>query len=175
MRAFSIIALCLLGGLIASCTNLPRSVADPTIASSADPHVLEKGILEYVNNLRAGRKLRKLATSKRLNQLARSYSKSMAQTGRFEHSDINGNRLEHRLSAAGITDWTMAGENLAKTVNANKPGQESVRGWQLSPGHSENLFNADYDTAGTGVYLSGDTVYVTQIYLKTDSTGQLRK
>ncbi len=157
----------LAGGLwLSGCSSADFKTEQVKPASTAN---MPEAILEEVNRLRANRKLQPLKNDPELSALALSYSKQMARTNHFDHSDVNGKRLENRLEAAGITSWTMAGENLAKTINAPEPAKEATRGWQLSQGHSENLYNADYDYAGTGVYFKNNECYITQIYMKKSS------
>ena len=70
---------------------------------------------------------------------ARGHSADMAQKNYFSHTSQDGRTAGQRITAAGY-NWSTFGENIAA-------GQTSVQqvmtGWINSPGHCQNLMNAN--------------------------------
>jgi uncharacterized protein YkwD len=126
---------------------------------------LEVQCLNEVNRLRQSHRLVPLAFSENLLQVARSYSRRMAEEKFFSHSDPEGRSVRERVNEANIK-WRMVGENLALSNGYINPVAISLRGWMDSPGHRRNLLDPDWRHTAIGVWISANgTVYFTEIFL----------
>ena len=126
---------------------------------------LEVQCLNEVNRLRQSHRLVPLEFSENLLQVARSYSRRMAEEKFFSHSDPEGRSVRERVNEANIK-WRMVGENLALSNGYINPVAISLRGWMDSPGHRRNLLDPDWRHTAIGVWISADgTVYFTEIFL----------
>ena len=126
---------------------------------------LEVQCLNEVNRLRQSHRLVPLVFSENLLQVARSYSRRMAEEKFFSHNDPEGRSVRERVTEANIK-WRMVGENLAFSNGYINPVAISLRGWMDSPGHRRNLLDPDWRHTAIGVWISADgTVYFTEIFL----------
>jgi uncharacterized protein YkwD len=111
-----------------------------------------------------------LADDARLADAAIDYAAELARTRRLTHESETPDRrtLDQRLAAAGMTDWTLIGENLAMTSTSGAELPERVvRMWLDSPGHRRNLLNGEFTLSGIGIARTGDGHwYVTQVYAR---------
>jgi len=127
---------------------------------------LERECFDEVNRVREGYGLDPLELSEELLEVARYYSRRMAEENFFSHVDPEGQTVRQRVSRAGIR-WRVLGENLAFTNGYINPVAVSVRGWMESPGHRRNILEADYRHAAIGAWISKDgTVYFTEIFMR---------
>jgi uncharacterized protein YkwD len=127
---------------------------------------LEQRCLTEVNRLRELRGLDRLALSEELLEIARYYSRRMAEEKFFSHTDPEGRTVRQRVSDAGIT-WRVLGENLAYSNGYSNPVAASMNGWMDSESHRRNILDPSYRKTAVGVWISGDgTVYFTEIFLK---------
>ena len=126
---------------------------------------LEVQCLNEINRVRQGHKLAPLAFSEVLLQVARGYSRRMAEENFFSHNDPEGRSVRERVNEARIK-WRMVGENLASSNGYINPVATSMRGWMDSPGHRRNILYPDWRHTAIGVWISADgTVYFTEIFL----------
>ena len=102
-------------------------------------------------------------------QLARDYSKVMADNNYVGHVDPDGNNVWDRLEAIGI-DWASCAENAARGTT---DGVDSYSGWVTSSGHRANLLNDWVTRLGVGSYCkrgsTGFTLYWTQVFYDPQS------
>ncbi|HKG22958.1 MAG TPA: CAP domain-containing protein [Blastocatellia bacterium] len=127
---------------------------------------LESQCFDEVNRLREGYGLAALEFSGELLEVARYYSRRMAEENFFSHVDPEGHTVRQRVSGAGIS-WRVLGENLAFTNGYINPVAVSVKGWMESPGHRKNILDGSYRQAAIGAWISKDgTVYFTEIFLR---------
>lgn len=125
---------------------------------------LERGIFLESNELRASRRQTVLVWDDRLSQLARRYSKDMADRRFFSHIDPDGRNVRERLWAAGVS-FKSAGENLAKITGPLVPA-EVLSAWVQSRYHRQTLLTPRYRKTGIGISrTAGGDYYVTQIFL----------
>lgn len=96
-------------------------------------------------------------------RVARQHSQAMRDQGFFGHKGPNG-ALGARLRAAGIP-FSSAGENLAKLTSVPNPAGEAHRQFMNSPGHRDVMLDSRFRVAGVGVARSGDTYWLTQVYV----------
>jgi uncharacterized protein YkwD len=126
----------------------------------------ETACFEEVNRLREARRLKPYRYSDRLAELARSYSRRMAEEGFFSHIDPEGGTIDVRVSRAGIK-WYGVAENLAYTNGYVNPVAVALRGWMNSETHRRNILDVEYRESAVGVWISRDgTVYFTEIFLR---------
>jgi uncharacterized protein YkwD len=91
-----------------------------------------------------------LSMQPQLREAARLHSQDMGERDYFSHDSPdgpNGDDLLERVEAAGYTNWSFIGENIAA-------GQDSpddiMDGWMDSPGHCSNIMNPDFTQIGIG-------------------------
>ena len=127
---------------------------------------LEQECLTEVNRHRETRGLNSLELSEELLEIARYYSRRMAEEKFFSHTDPQGRTVRQRVSEAGIT-WRVLGENLAYSSGYTNPVAASMNGWMDSEGHRRNILDPTYRKTAIGVWIGADgTVFFTEIFLK---------
>jgi uncharacterized protein YkwD len=133
---------------------------------------LEAQVLGQINSLRAGRNLRPLRFSKRLNAAADAHSQAMARRGFFAHDSADGTtfwkRVQRYYPQGRYRLWAV-GENLLWSSPSVDPGG-AMRMWMGSPPHRANLLtsrwreiglSAVHVTAAPGVYGGREVTIVT--------------
>jgi uncharacterized repeat protein (TIGR02543 family) len=130
----------------------------------------EQLIIVLVNGERQQSGLPALSEDALLMSLAWEHSTSMVENNFFGHQRYPGERSLSYNQPPG----TIRGENLAMIPTRRTiPGpylslQEvcewAVSAWMASPGHSANILEPRYTKTGVGVRLSGDYLYITQIF-----------
>lgn len=96
--------------------------------------------------------------------VARAHSEAMRDHGFFGHNGPSGG-IGARLRAAGIS-FTSAGENLAKLSSVPNPAGEAHSQFMASAEHRDIILDSRFRLAGVGVARSGDTYWLTQIYIR---------
>ena len=89
----------------------------------------------------------------------------MAAQNFFSHTGADGSTLDKRVDAGGISYWVV-GENLFTSTNIPQPVPAAVEGWMKSPGHRENILRPVFRETGVGVWRTGNTYYITQLFLR---------
>ena len=144
----------------------PREWIAPPGHTIEEIETIERDCFNAVNKEREGRGLRALALDPDLLEVARTYSRRMAEHGFFAHKDPDGNTVLQRAANAGIR-WHMLGENLAFERGYVSPTAITIRGWMESPGHRENILEPRFALSAIGVWMSSnDTVYFTELFMK---------
>jgi uncharacterized protein YkwD len=140
-------------------------VAEPAPHSS-DPKEIEKQMLDLMDRDRTANGLLPLVRDGRLSQVARAYSREMAEIGDIGHfSQRSGNAVD-RVRRGGIAPMpTVVAENVGRGYSAT----DAERGFMSSPGHRENILGRQVTHVGVGVALGkreGNTtpIFVTQIF-----------
>lgn len=141
-----------------------RSTPQPA-AQSAKTAQIETAIRQQINQVRQQNGLTALKPNERLASVARNYSQQMAAKNFFSHTGADGSTLVQRVKAGGISYW-IVGENLFKSTNIPNPVPVAVEGWMKSPGHRENILRPAFTETGVGVWQTGSTYYVTQLFLR---------
>jgi len=147
----------------------PREAVDPRTQMAE----LEQRIFELVQDERhkIDPNAKPLALDSELIGVARAHSDDMAVKNYFAHKSPTG------VSSADIImdkdeKWQgLLGENLAAQhfnvgydVDIDVFAHRFVESWLESPSHKENLAFAAYDKTGVGAAVSGDTIYVTELF-----------
>jgi len=147
---------------------------------------LETALVESVDARRRVNGRAPLARDPRLDAVARDHSEAMARAARLSHWSRDGGTVQTRLRAAGHRHWSRVGENIAvasaakyrtsdqtgryRTVGCHEPrmlARELVAGWDLSPGHRDNMLDAGFSHIGSGAaYDPGsERIYVTHVFV----------
>jgi uncharacterized protein YkwD len=127
---------------------------------------MEQQCLDEVNRLRRASGLRSLDFSPELLQVARDYSRRMAEEKFFSHVDPGGQSVKQRIERSNIR-WRMVGENLASVNGYINPVAASLHGWMESPGHRSNILDPGFRLSAVGVWITTNgTVYFTEIFLR---------
>ena len=163
--------------LILFAVAMPTALAQQSRSSAPGirPADLERLVHERINNERVDRKLSALGLDRRLSAIARAHSEDMARRNFFSHVNPDGEDPTARGAHAGYECHKEFGravrEGLAENLfQASLPRRmdeivrASVRGWMNSSGHRRNILEKGYDRTGLGVAISGNTIYITQLF-----------
>lgn len=129
------------------------------------PEEFEGKILELTNKVRRENALRPVQYEKGLTELARLQSRNMSKYKFFAHKDQEGlDVLGRQEKYYPQLMQLLIGENLAKVSGSvEKITPESiVKGWMNSPGHRANILKPEFTHLGVGVFIKGETLWVTQ-------------
>lgn len=129
---------------------------------------MEAAVRQGINEIREQKGLNALDNNEKLAQVARNYSRQMARDNFFSHTGSDGSTLETRVHAGRIFYWVV-GENLFKSTNISEPVPVAVQGWMKSPGHRENILRPVFAETGVGVWKTGNTYYITQLFMRSPS------
>ncbi len=142
------------GMLAAAAAAALLLASSPTSASTSQ----ESDFVSRINAERSSRGLRTLTVKSDLVAVARDWSERMAAAGAISH-DPN--------LASKVSGWTMLGDNVGKG-----PTVSSIqKAFMESPTHRDIILEGDFNQVGVGVYQSGSTLYVTQIFARRSSGG----
>ena len=142
------------GMLAAAAAAALLLASSPTSASTSQ----ESDFVSRINSERSSRGLRTLTVKSDLVAVARDWSERMAAEGAISH-DPN--------LASKVSGWTMLGDNVGKG-----PTVSSIqKAFMESPTHRDIILEGDFNQVGVGVYQSGSTLYVTQIFARRSSGG----
>lgn len=158
----AVVLLVLLVLPVAACSG-----SSPTAPGQGGPSgfAVEGSSYARVNEARRGDGKPELLLDPVLSEVARLYSRRMRDEGFFGHEDGVGNGLRNRLAAAGI-GFTIAGENLAYVENASDPAARAHQMLMANAAHRANILDGRYTEIGIGVAQSGDTYWITQVFLR---------
>lgn len=138
----------------------------PTDRTLREIAALEKECLQQVNLVRQAHGLFTLDFDSELLEVARAYSRRMAEERFFAHEDPEGRTVRQRVNRAGIK-WQMIGENLAYSNGYLSPVAASLHGWMESEPHKRNMLDPEFRETAIGAWISSNgTVYFTEIFLK---------
>jgi uncharacterized protein YkwD len=116
-------------------------------------------------------KARPLAIDPELSQVARARANDMAAQNYLAHAAPNGDTSATLLMKQDEQWQGLLGENLAAQHYTKQAGvavedfaRRFLDEWLKSPPHKENMVFANYDHAGVGAAVNGDTVYVAVLF-----------
>lgn len=127
---------------------------------------MEQDVHRQINGIRQRQGFTPLRYNNQLAEVARNYSRQMAEQRFFAHVSPQGETLSDRVKAAGIF-YFIVGENLFTSTNIPQPERSAVQGWMDSPGHRENILRAEFRETGVGVWRRGNTYYFTQLFMRS--------
>ena len=110
-----------------------------------------------------------LALDSELVDIARRRSEDMAEKNSFadgDPRDVSATRLMDKdAQFQGLLGENIAAQHYnANGIDVESFAQRFVQTWLASASHKENLSFADYNRTGIGAAISGDTVYVTELF-----------
>lgn len=140
----------------------PLPFVAPESAKIAD---MEAAVRQGINKVRQQNGLQPLQNNEKLTQVARNYSRQMAEKNFFSHTGADGSTLQDRVRAGRISYW-MVGENLFTSKNVPQPVPAAIKGWMNSPGHRANILRPVFRETGIGIWRVGNTYYITQLFLR---------
>lgn len=148
------------------CLLIGCSGSSSTTSPAAGQAELEHGSYQLVNAERteAGVSPR-LTRDAALDDIARQFSQSMRDEGFFSHVTPTGKTLRSRLAKEGYS-FLVAGENIARVTNSPDPAAYAHSLLMDNPGHRGNILGPKFQRLGVGVAIDGQTVWITQIYVR---------
>jgi uncharacterized protein YkwD len=178
------IIILLAAALLAGCAALPDGGAVKTVAGPAapappppDPQTqmapLETRIAVLVEEAREklDPSARKLVLDAELSRIARERAEDMAAKNYLAHAAPDGQTSASLLVAEDSKFQGLLGENLAAQHYLKQSGVDVdifahrfLDTWMASPPHRDNLAWPQYDRAGVGAAVNGDTVYVAFLF-----------
>ena len=116
--------------------------------------------MDNVNSARRSARLATVKADSAAAAKAQAWAQHMARTGVLEHTG-GGTKLD----TSGVTGWCRYGENVGKG-----PSLQGVHdAFMASPPHKANILGG-WHRIGTGVYKSGRTYWVVEIFLRNSGT-----
>ncbi len=157
------LALLALGVLAVACSGgASDGPSAPTAASESE---VEFQSFQLVNSARRENGVQpQLVFDQLTSSVARAHSEAMRDSGFFGHDGPDGS-LSQRLRAAGVS-YSAAGENVAKVVSRPDPAASAHAEFLASPVHRGNILSGEWRLAGVGVARSGDSYWLTQIFIR---------
>ena len=159
-----LLALAVLGLLAAACGGGggPDSPTTPLGTTVAE---VEFESFQLANAARSESNVQpQLNLDEAIARVARAHSESMRDNDFFGHQGPDGG-MRARLRAAGIP-FSVAGENLAMLSSVPNPAGQAHSQFMSSPEHRDVMLDPRFRLAGVGVARSGNTYWLTQIYIR---------
>lgn len=139
-----------------------------TAQTAADHADLEKRMVELINVEREARGIPPLELHAGLSDVAREYSRKMAETGRVDHE--RDRPVEERIRTV-LPNTCMFAENVSKNTSVDY----ALSDLMTSEGHRDNLLNPSYVRVGIGIVRSEDDyLYITQEFSRPCEPRRLR-
>jgi uncharacterized protein YkwD len=157
----------------AACASQTAMAPPPPPDPKTQMAALELRIFDLVQNERQkiDPKAKTLSLDSELVGVARRRSEDMAAKNYMAHQGPDGQTSASVLMDEDSDFQGLLGENIAAQhftkqggVDVEAFAQRFVKTWLDSADHKENLSFAAYDRSGVGAAVSGDTVYVTQLF-----------
>lgn len=132
---------------------------------------IEEYIIELTNEEREKKSLPPLEYNSTMRHYAIIKGEDMVRNDYFAHEDLSGNFMSYYIEKDGVK-YSSWGENLSwnsgyNFKNSYEAAQFFVKGWMDSPGHKENILNANFQEIGVGVINSGNEYFgIQQFYTK---------
>jgi uncharacterized protein YkwD len=142
------------------------AVEAPVAPLTTDPAQVERQLLELLDRDRGAAGLPPLARDARLAQIARRYSREMAETAEVAHISPRTGSVIDRVRGAGVTPApTILAENVGSALSA----ADAERAFMGSPGHRDNILHREVTHVGVGVAAGKGqgglvSLYFTQIF-----------
>lgn len=131
--------------------NPPAGSSQSHYAVLADHSGIQAALLHETNAYRASRGLAPLSSHHMLDNVAQSWSETMASQ-----------RHHPSYVASYPSSWRKAAENVG-TFNQSVAARDMLQAWLNSPSHRQNVENPDFTHVGVGWATSSDgSVYATQ-------------
>lgn len=125
---------------------------------------LESVLHITINDIRDAQGLRRLTRDPALDAVARAHSQDMAARHYLAHQTPEGLNPPDRMKRAGVTGYTLAGENVGTTSRLD-PNREIVVAWMDSTAHRDNILAPVFNMTGIGIARAADgSFFYTQLY-----------
>ncbi len=158
--------------VLAACATAPKAPPPPpdpkTMMGALETRI---AILVEEQRHRLDAKAKALAIDPELSKIARERAADMAAKNYLAHSAPDGATSASLLMAQDAKWQGLLGENLAAQhytrqsgVDVNAFAQRFLDEWMKSPAHRDNMAFINYDHAGVGAAVNGDTVYVALLF-----------
>src|SRR5258708_1935110 len=170
-------AFFLFAALVLSACAISTPPGPPTGPPPPDPRTqmgaLETRIAALVEDQRQklDPQARPLAIDPELSRIARARASDMAAKNYLAHAAPNGDTSASLLMKQDAQWQGLLGENLAAQhytkeggVTVEEFAQRFLDEWLKGPPHRDNMIFANYDHAGVGAAVNGDTVYVALLF-----------
>jgi len=136
------------------------------VAAPLEPNAIERRAFEQTNIVRVKNGLPPFVWDADVCRMARNHSESMSRRGFFSHMTPDGLRLRDRARVAGISQFSVLGENIAYNQGYEDPGAFAVERWMLSPKHRANILSSEFRAMAIGSFVAPDgSVYLTQTFI----------
>jgi len=142
----------------------PEKTEDPSIFLN------ENKIIEWTNVQREKQGLNRLKENPKLNEMAKLKVEDMFKNQYFEHDSPEGIGVKNLAEDVNYQFLTV-GENLA--MGNFKSDKDLVEAWMASPGHRENILNANYQEIGVAIkkdFFEGKLVWMAVQHFGTHLT-----
>jgi uncharacterized protein YkwD len=152
-------------GLSPGSVDTAPEATSPPAATGEGEEAIAGALFERVNDERRERGLEPVEWDEQLAELAREWSREMADIG-LQHRELDQGLIPDRLDG-----FVGVGENIFSATAAVPAGQAHV-GWMESDSHRANLLSPNWDRLGVGVYCAPDgRVFATQNFGRTAQAG----
>lgn len=132
----------------------PAGSSQGHYAALADHSGIQAALLHETNAYRASRGLAPLSSHHMLDNVAQSWSETMASQHHLRHNPA--------YVAGYPSSWRKAAENVG-TFNEAVAARDMLQAWLNSPSHRRNVESPDFTHVGVGWATSSDgSVYATQ-------------
>ena len=150
--------------------NLNNAIATEAPKDGTFEEQINNEVFRLINIERKKANLSPLVWSDQILKYSTEKSKDMAQNNYFSHSDLNGKYTYNYMLADGISFNTWAENIITSNNNSNVSSiaQDMVNRWMNSPGHKSNILNSNVNASAVGVFIKGNVIYGTQIFLKNN-------
>lgn len=163
----------------------PDRTATPTTSSEGSTRIdterAEQLILEQTSAVRRNHGLSILSSGDTATRFAEQHSRDMGVHNYYAHRGPNGvsamERMERISAACGSTASEnihlapltsrvriYGGEEIVNIYDESELAKYAVQGWMNSPGHRDNMLDERWSTAGVGVYVANENVYMTIVF-----------
>jgi uncharacterized protein YkwD len=137
------------------------TMAESTAPRTIDSALAETQLLDLLDRDRKAKGLPALVHDPRLAQIARRYSREMAESGEVAHYSSRTGSVVDRVAAAGIAPApTSIAENVGNALSA----ADAEHGFMASPGHRDNILNRTLTHVGIGAAVGHETGGVVSLY-----------
>ena len=118
----------------------------------------EKTILEMINEERINKGLEPLSINEKLQKAARQHSVDMACKNYFNHTDLDGNSYDERVTEQGY-EFAAVGENIYAGDNRYNCPEQAYKGWYRSQRHYQVMFHNMVTEIGIGYAYNAESRY----------------
>lgn len=153
--------------LTAACATTPR----PHPMLQQQLAALKVRLYELVGEERMQAGAKPLVLDAERVMAAQAHSEDMARKRSFDTMNPNGNLALNTLLSTDPKFIGFFAENSAAQyftpsagINPDAMAKEFLRIWLDSPTHKSNLTYRDFDRTGIGIAVSGNTIYVSEVF-----------